>query len=196
VAAVAAGIAVVALGPSVGDAQPFLLRGDTPQEAEQLNSRLEWWTLAIPVWRRSPVIGGGLLTATRVDILDPLGRGDTSTIHSTWVEGLVGTGLVGLAFLGSAFLVLMWRTLREALSPGGRVVPLVVMTVIAVRSFTGTTFEASGRSLVLVLAFAYALRDRRPGEVPGDRGPAHVARDRRSAGASTVGAIRPMGSVR
>jgi O-antigen ligase len=160
-AAVAAGIVIVALGPSVGDAQPFLLRGDTPQQAEQLNSRLEWWTLAVPVWRRSPVIGGGLLTATRVEILDPLGRGDTSTIHSTWVEVLVGTGLVGLAFLGSAFLVLMWRSLREALSAGGRVVPFLVMTVIAVRSFTGTTFEASGRSAILFLAFAFALGDRR-----------------------------------
>jgi len=38
-------------------------------------------------------------------------------------------------------------------------VPLVVLTVLAIRSVTGTTFEASGRSLLIFLAFALILDD-------------------------------------
>jgi O-antigen ligase len=106
------------------------------------------------------LFGRGLLTASRFEILTPIGREETSTIHSTWVEALVGTGLVGTALLAASLLVVLRRAIRSAVAPIGRVVPLVVLTVIAVRSVTGTTFEASGRSVLIVLAFALILDDR------------------------------------
>jgi len=141
------------------EAQPLLLRGQTPEEASQLSSRLDWWRLAIPVWQESPLVGRGLLTATRFEVLGEIGREETSTIHSTWVEALVGTGVVGVTFLAASFLVLLRRAIRCALAPTGRIVPLVVLTVLAIRSVTGTTFEASGRSLLIFLAFALILDD-------------------------------------
>src|SRR5207247_1567021 len=82
----ALGIGAALWGPAVANrTEPFLLRGETTQEASGLSSRVEWWKLAIPVWRSSPIIGRGLLTATRFDVLDPIGQTATSTIHSTWV---------------------------------------------------------------------------------------------------------------
>jgi len=156
----AAGIGLVFVGHGFAEeAQPLLLRGQSPEEASQLSSRLDWWGLAIPVWKESPLVGRGLLTATRFEVLGAIGREETSTIHSTWVEALVGTGVVGVTFLAASFLVLLRRAIRCALAPTGRVVPLVVLTVLAIRSVTGTTFEASGRSLLIFLAFALILDD-------------------------------------
>jgi O-antigen ligase len=143
----------------VEEAQPLLLRGESPEEASQLSSRLEWWSFAIPVWQESPLVGRGLLTATRFEVLGEIGREETSTIHSTWVEALVGTGVIGITFLAASFLVLLRRAIRCALAPAGRIVPLVVLTVVAIRSVTGTTFEASGQSLLIFLVFALNLND-------------------------------------
>jgi O-antigen ligase len=156
----AAGVGLVILGQGLADeAQPLLLRGQSPAQASQLSSRLGWWSHAIPVWQESPVFGRGLLTATRFEVLSEIGREETSTIHSTWIEALVGTGVVGIAFLAASFLVLLGRAIRNAMAAAGRVVPLVVLTVLAIRSATGTTFEASGRSVLIFLAFALILDD-------------------------------------
>jgi len=152
------GLALVGQG-FAQDAQPLLLRGQSPQQASELSSRVEWWSDAIPVWQESPLFGRGLLTATRFEVLSEIGRGETSTIHSTWVEALVGTGLLGIAFLAASLLVLLTRAFRSALAPTGRIAPLVVLTVIAIRSVTGTTIEASGRSLLIFLVFALILDD-------------------------------------
>jgi len=155
-----AGVGLVLVGQGFAeDAQPLLLRGQSPEEASQLSSRLDWWRLAIPVWQESPLVGRGLLTATRFEVLGEIGREDTSTIHSTWVEALVGTGVVGITFLAASFLVVLRRAIRYALAPTGRIAPLVVLAVLAIRSVTGTTFEASGRSLLIFLAFALTLDD-------------------------------------
>ena len=149
---------VVFASTPANKAEPFLLRGETPEEASGLSSRVDWWKLAIPVWKESPIIGGGLLTATRLDVLAPIGRESTSTIHSTWVEALVGTGVLGVFMLGASFLVLLWRAFRRAVA--GHVIPMLLLVVIGVRSLTGTTFEASGRSLLMFLTLAFILNDR------------------------------------
>jgi O-antigen ligase len=166
----AAGIGLVVLGQSFAqEAQPVLLRGESPTEASRLSGRLDFWTHAIPVWQESPLFGRGLLTATRFEVLGAIGRDETSTIHSTWVEALVGTGVVGVALLAASYLVVLRRAFRSAVAPTGRVVPLVVLIVIAIRSVTGTTFEASGRSLLTLLVFALVLNDSRPWTTPGVR---------------------------
>ena len=84
----------------------------------------DYWSAAIPVWKESPLIGSGLLTATRFEVLNNLGHGAISTIHGTWIEALVGTGVIGLAFLLASFLVLFARAAKEAMLNDGRIVPL------------------------------------------------------------------------
>jgi O-Antigen ligase len=156
----AAGVGLAVLGQGFAEqAQPLLLRGESTEQASQLSSRLDWWSHAIPVWQESPLFGRGLLTATRFEVLGAIGREETSTIHSTWIEALVGTGVVGIALLAASFLVLFGRAMRFAFAPEGRAVPLVVLTVLAIRSVTGTTFEASGRSVLIFLVFALILDD-------------------------------------
>jgi O-antigen ligase len=149
------------LGPQlVEQAAPFLLRGQTTEEARGLTSRVEWWEASIPVWEKSPLVGRGLLTGTRFEVLARLGLRDTGGIHSTWVEVLVGTGLIGLGLLLASAAVSVRRALTLALSPGGAVLPLLLLTVMLVRSVTGNTFESfQGLETVTFLWLALSLGD-------------------------------------
>jgi len=149
------------LGPELlKQAEPFLLRGQTTAEARGLTSRVEWWEASIPVWQKSPLVGRGLLTGTRFEVLARLGLRDTGGIHSTWVEVLVGTGLIGLGLLLASAAVSVRRALTLALSPGGAVLPLLLLTVMVVRSVTGNTFESfQGLETVTFLWLALSLGD-------------------------------------
>lgn len=141
-------------------AEPYVLRGDTREEARELSGRLDYWDHALPVWRESPVLGNGLLTGTRFEVLAPLGHTTTSTIHSTWVEALVGTGVVGIGLLVAALAVLWRSAARDLLSPRGLVYPSLLLVVVTVRSFTGPTFEVFGTASLLVLVLAFVLHRR------------------------------------
>ncbi|HKQ01820.1 MAG TPA: O-antigen ligase family protein [Actinomycetes bacterium] len=149
------------LGPELlKQAEPFLLRGQTTEEARGLTSRVEWWEASIPVWQKSPLVGRGLLTGTRFEVLARLGLRDTGGIHSTWVEVLVGTGLIGLGLLLASVAVSVRRAVTLALSPGGAVLPLLLLTVMLVRSVTGNTFESfQGLETVTFLWLALSLGD-------------------------------------
>jgi hypothetical protein len=145
---------------TVRKAEPYLLRGQSVQEARTLTSRVQWWEASIPVWRKSPLIGRGLLTGTRFEVLARLGLRDTGGIHSTWVEVLVGTGLIGLGLFLAALLVSLWRALALALGRHWVIVPLLLLLVLTVRSLTGNTFESfQGLETVLFLWLALSLGD-------------------------------------
>jgi O-antigen ligase len=161
---VVAGIFVAAAwGTQIGrSAAPVWQRGENPEVLRNLSGRIDWWSAALPVWRKSPLFGRGLLTASRFEVLAKIGRVNTASIHGTWVEALVGTGVIGLGLLAASFLVSTGRALREAVAPGGRVVPVVLLAIFLVRSITGPTFEVAGSGSLQLLAIAMLLRDPPP----------------------------------
>lgn len=146
----------------VHEIQPYALRGESPTKAKELSGRLTFWSKAIPVWRESPVIGRGLGTATRFEVLAPLGLGSTSTIHSTWIEVLVGTGAVGVVLIAAFLLNLWWYALRDLANPRGRAWPALLITFVLVHSATGSTFEIFSSETLLLLALALTLTARDP----------------------------------
>jgi O-antigen ligase len=149
--ALAVAALVISIPTLIHAAQPYALRGTNTQLLTNLDSRVVWWSHAIDVWQESPIIGRGLLTATRFEVLEPLGLDVTATIHSTWVEALVGTGLLGLSLVALALLMTLRRAVRVALRDRAELVPLLVLVVIMVRSFTGSTFEIFQEGTVLML---------------------------------------------
>jgi len=156
---VALTVAALIWVPALGRATvPLLLRGADVERATRLSGRITWWELAIPVWRESPVIGAGLQTATRFEVLAANER-DVSNVHSTWVEALVGTGIAGLALLAAALLVTWRRAARLAWLRGGRMLPAMLLALITVRSLTGGGIEQGGDTSMLFLALAWGLRD-------------------------------------
>jgi O-antigen ligase len=92
-------------------------------------------------------------------VLAELGSVYTSSLHGTWVEALVGTGIVGVALLAGSVLVTGTRAFREAIRRGGRVVPLLLITILLVRSITGPTFEVAGSASIMLVALMLLLRD-------------------------------------
>jgi O-antigen ligase len=142
----------------VTEAQPYVLRGQSVEEARGLSQRVDWWGDAIDVWRTSPVVGRGLRTASRFEVLAPQGRAATSTIHGTWIEALLGTGLVGVALLVLSYLITVRRALDLALR-GGRPLPLLLLTPMTVRSLTGTSVESFGFDALVFLLLALYLTD-------------------------------------
>jgi O-antigen ligase len=156
----------------VSDALPYVLRGDTVHEAKQLDSRVDWWQAALPIWRESPLIGRGLLTGTRFEVLDRMGLGEVSSIHGTWIEALVGTGLIGLSLLIACY-VTAFRGSWAAARRHGWCVPVLLLVVLGVRSLTGPTFESFGQHTLLLLWVTVAVANPRLARVtaPSDSEP-------------------------
>ena len=149
-------------GPTiVEEAEPYLLRGQDTERASRLSGRVTYWSAAIPVWQESPIIGGGLQTASRLLVLSDLDteKGTATNLHSTWVEALVGTGVLGLTMLALSLLFGLWRALVRAFDGGGRVVPAVILTILLVRTFTGGGIDGGGDTQLLFLVLLFGLRD-------------------------------------
>jgi len=159
-------VVVLLWNPSIiQQSEPYALRGQTTEEARELSGRVEYWRDAIPVWQRSPILGRGLLTASRFEVLEASGNDRTAGVHSTWVEALVGTGVVGASLLLVAVAVTMGRLARGARQ---HTVPLVILAVILVRSGTGNTFESvSYEALLVAVMFASSRARTRPAAEEG-----------------------------
>ncbi|MGH2776686.1 MAG: O-antigen ligase family protein [Actinomycetota bacterium] len=163
VLAITCGLGIALFGGGIFQAaQPYVLRGQDTERASRLSGRVTYWTAAIPVWQQSPVIGGGLETASRLLVLNdlPTKKGSASNLHSTWVEALVGTGTVGLLALALSFLTAWGRSLKRAFNGASRIVPAVLLTILLIRSLTGGTIQGGGDLALLFLALAIGLSDR------------------------------------
>jgi O-antigen ligase len=143
----------------------FVLRGQGTNVASSLSGRTNLWAAAIPIWKQSPIIGGGIETASRFLVLDSLGRGYTGSVHGSWIEALVGTGLVGITLLAATVVLCLYRGYLLA-ARGGRLAPILVLTVLAVRSITGSSFETFGMESMLFLAMLMAVRAPQPFHAP------------------------------
>jgi O-antigen ligase len=123
-----------------------------PELVGSLDSRTVYWHAAEPYIRQRPLLGWGLNVESR-RVLASLGDETTSTIHSTWVEALLGTGIVGTTFLALAFLSGVRQALRSRGSPLGLAVA-AMLGFMCVRSITGTTVEIFDVGFVLFVALA------------------------------------------
>jgi hypothetical protein len=139
-----------------GSVAPYALRGDSLEQAKGLDSRVDWWSAALPAWREAPWIGKGLLTGTRIEVLSRLGLNETSSIHGAWVEALVGTGVVGCGLLALAYLTALGHS---------RGWMRVLLLLLGLRSVTGQTFESFG---ALCLLFLWAAAAKPSSEFVGD----------------------------
>jgi O-antigen ligase len=136
-------------------AQTVFARGN-PDSIASLDSRAVFWRAALPAIEERPTLGWGLNVGSR-RVLASLGLQDTSTIHSTWFEALLGTGIVGAALLAFAYLALLASALARSRGPD-RSALLGMATVLIVRSLTGTTVELFDVLFLLFGALALAAR--------------------------------------
>jgi O-antigen ligase len=119
----------------------YLQREQNAEAMKSLTGRAEVWTFALQQFAAHPLLGMGAYAAGRFFIMTKLGT-DTATLHSDWIELLVGVGLAGLipfvAALGGTWWFLIRGVRDRTLSPRGRQMAFEavgVLTVITVHSF-------------------------------------------------------------
>jgi O-antigen ligase len=131
------------------------VRGETASHSiATLSGRTEYWSRAFEVVERSPIIGTGLSSGSRYEVLAQIGHSATSTIHNTWIEAYLGTGLLGTIALAFCFLY-AWKISIKYTDIS--LVPLLVLVTITVRSITGTSIELASSTLLFFLMLIIAL---------------------------------------
>lgn len=110
------------------------LARNRPQQLTTFTGRLYWWEAAVEAWSAHPWTGWGYAAGGRFVALASIGRGATSSVHSGYVEALVGVGLLGLVGLVYALgEVIAWsiRSLKEEIAFAVLIVPLALRTAIS-----------------------------------------------------------------
>jgi O-antigen ligase len=143
----AAAVSIVLLFTSVADvapvAQGLAYRGQNSKVASTGTGRTRWWSGSIKVWEKSPLVGHGLVSASRYEVIGPSG-GEVNQAHSTWFEALAGTGAIGTACLAAAFL---WT--GRALFRRGSLIPIVLWVELAVASVLSSMLAIMGFGLLM-----------------------------------------------
>jgi O-antigen ligase len=146
----------------------FLQRGQSQHELESLTGRTEWWQFAWQQFMEHPWTGLGAYAGGKFAVLSKMGFGDTSQLHSDYLETLVGTSIWGLIPLLAALFGTWWLLVRfvrtPSLQPFERQLALEaigILGVITVRSFVNVELIwHAPQFFLLVLGYAELLRRR------------------------------------
>jgi len=156
------------LTPLGGIALAYLEREQSSAAMASVTGRLPLWQFAWEQFLQHPLTGMGAYAAGRFYIMSKMGV-DPASLHSDWVELLVGTGLAGLIPFLLVIFGTWWFLFRgiydKSLDPRGRQLALEgigVMAVITVHSFFNVELIWHVPLLLFVLmGYAEVLRRRR-----------------------------------
>jgi len=156
---------LTSIGPTV---ETYMRRGQDNAEIRALTGRTEFWGLAWEQLSRHPLTGLGSWAGGRFGVLDKLGRADAGSLHSDWVEILVGTSFWGVLTMAAAVIGTAWYLLRGCvsrhLSDLERDLSIEctgVMAMLTLHSFFNDEFSMHPPLMFLaVLGFAELLRRR------------------------------------
>jgi O-antigen ligase len=120
----------------LGDvAMTYLQRDQSRQAMEDMTGRAELWSYAWQQFLVHPLTGMGAYAAGRFFIMTKIGK-DTASLHSDWVELLVGVGLMGLIPFVIALFGTWWYLVKsvgdKSLTPAHRQMILEAVAVLAV----------------------------------------------------------------
>ena len=145
----------------------YLQRDQSEAAMKSLTGRAEFWSYAWEQFLQHPLTGLGAYAGGRFFIMTKLGI-DTSTLHSDWIELLVGVGLSGLipfciALFGTWYCLIR-GVYNPTLDPRGRQMAyegVGVLAVITVHSFFNVELIWHVPLLLFVLlGYAEMLRRR------------------------------------
>lgn len=116
-----------------GDTLFDIFARNRPQNLGTFSGRVGWWEIAIETWSAHPWTGWGYGAGGRFVALASIGR-TSSSVHSGYVETLVGVGIVGAVGLLYALAeVLVWsfRNLRTETALAVVIFPLALRTAVS-----------------------------------------------------------------
>jgi O-antigen ligase len=130
-----AGVLAFFLTPLGQVAMTYLQRDQSRQAMEEMTGRAELWSYAWQQFLAHPFTGMGAYAAGRFFIMTKIGK-DTASLHSDWVELLVGVGLMGLIPFVLALSGTWWYLVKsvkdKSLTPEHRQMVLEAVAVLAV----------------------------------------------------------------
>lgn len=119
----------------------YMRRGQTNAQLESLTGRVQWWEFAWHKYLDAPLTGYGAYAAGKFLVMGSIGN-NIASVHSDWVETLVGCSWWGIFPLLAAMGVGWWYLLRFVLdperSPQERQLALeaiAVLTIATIRTF-------------------------------------------------------------
>ena len=112
------------------------LSRDRPSNWVSLSGRLPWWEAALTAWERHPWTGWGYSTGGRFVALQSIDSGVVSSVHSGFLEVLVGVGILGaIPFLYALGRVVVWAARKMAARTDTAIavliVPLIIRTAVS-----------------------------------------------------------------
>jgi O-antigen ligase len=149
--------------------QAYIQRGDSAERIASLSSRLDWWQFAWDKFSQQPFTGYGAYAAGRFVVMADLQRSTTATMHSDWVEIIVGTGLWGLLPAMLSLMTGWWVLLSTVRNPllefqerALTVEAIAVLAMLSLRSvFNNTCFWHPPLVFLAVLGYAELMRRNR-----------------------------------
>jgi len=155
----------------------YLKRGQSSSQLTSLSSRLSWWSVAWEKFTDNALTGLGAWAAGRFGVLARLGHKMTASMHSDWVEIIVGTGIWGIIPI---LVVLIWtwwiliRFIRNKNADGEDadmcLEAIGVLGVLTIRMFFMTEMSwHAPLSFFVPIGYAEWLRRRsryQPGQIP------------------------------
>lgn len=165
---------VVALGTMGGLIWTFMERGESAAQISSLSNRTLWWGLAWQTFLQRPLTGFGAYVG-RFVVLAKAGFGITGTMHSDYLEVIVGTGIWGLIPLIAALVGTWWlalRYVRDSWDPQERQLAhegLAILALLALRSaFNNMLTIHPALPFLVILGYVEFLRRRRKAGIEGD----------------------------
>jgi O-antigen ligase len=95
-----------------GPVYDYITRGQSEQSMESLTGRMDWWTFAWQQFSQHPVTGLGAYAGGKFAVLPKMGWEEASSLHSDYIETIVGTGIGGLIPLLAALIGSWWFLVR------------------------------------------------------------------------------------
>lgn len=161
-------LACIGLVPFGGVFVTYFLRGQDPEMFASLSGRVDWWEFGWQQLMKSPLTGLGAYTS-RFAVLAAIGQSETSAIHSTYVEIIVGTSFWGLvpalvALIGTWWVLIISLRNYPRNSPERQIAieAIAVLAILTVRSIFTTEFiQHPSLAFLLILGYAELLRRQR-----------------------------------
>jgi O-antigen ligase len=94
----------------------YLRRGQSDEDLRGLTSRMDFWGYAWQQLVQHPLTGLGAYAGGRFGVLEKIGRAEAGSIHSDWVEIVMGTSFWGVLALAPAVFGTLWYLCKGAMS--------------------------------------------------------------------------------
>jgi len=91
----------------------FFMRGQSKELFWSLSGRIPAWKVTLSVFMGNPILGYGAYAAGRFFVGLKYGY-MMSSLHSDWVETLIGTGILGFSFLLICLIAVWWTILKAS----------------------------------------------------------------------------------